>query len=329
MSDRGELTKLVAAQLASRQQTLESERGTKNDQYRDKKRALAERRNNSEAELTQLEQEIRLAEYREKLAEQSVDKYKVLEKGGFVSSAQSQQKEEDLIDIRSRMMSLKRSKVQLGANLISLQAEARDLESSHASELAQLDLSEATVRQEIAENEGRKSLFIVSPQAGIISTITYSPGQSVSEGQVIANLIPEAGNGQASADIEVHLFVPSRNAGFIEVGQQVNIRYEAFPFEKFGLQEGIVTAVSTTPFAPAELPSNLASTVLGNAQKVQGMSASEGLYRVKIGLQRQSVTVYGREQRLKPGMTLEADIAQDYRKIWEWVADPILAAWHR
>jgi membrane fusion protein len=49
------------------------------------------------------------------------------------------------------------------------------------------------------------------------------------------------------------------------------------------------------------------------------------LYRVKVTLKRQTIVAYGQEQALKPGMTLDADIVQDKRKIWEWVAEPILA----
>jgi membrane fusion protein len=32
---------------------------------------------------------------------------------------------------------------------------------------------------------------------------------------------------------------------------------------------------------------------------------------------------------LKPGMTLEADVVQDSRKIWEWVLEPVLAVLQR
>ncbi len=329
MGSKGELSVLVGTQLSIRQQTLDAERRTRSDQYKEKKKSLSDRQNGLIAEGVQLEQEIKLAEYRERLAVASVDKFKVLEKSGFVSFSQLQQKEEELIDVRSKLVSLKRAKAQLETGLIGLRSEARDLEGSHTSEMAQLDISAATLRQEIAENEGRKTLFIISPQAGMVSTITYASGQSVNAGQIIATLIPDSGDTRTSSEMEAHLFVPSRSVGFIEVGQQVNIRYDAFSFEKFGLQKGTVKAVSMTPFAPSELPVNLASTVLGTVQRAQGNTGSEGLYRVKIELERQSISVYGREQKLKPGMTLEADIAQDHRKIWEWFIDPILASWKR
>jgi membrane fusion protein len=114
--------------------------------------------------------------------------------------------------------------------------------------------------------------------------------------------------------------------GFVARGQSVLIRYQAFPYQKFGLQKGIVIDVSATPFAPNELPQNLASTILTNAQQnATGGSGGEALYRIRVRPEKQTIQAYGRSQYLKPGMTLEADVMQDSRKIWEWIAEPLLA----
>ena len=53
------------------------------------------------------------------------------------------------------------------------------------------------------------------------------------------------------------------------------------------------------------------------------------LYRIKVKLTRQTITTYGTEHPLMPGMTLEADVIQDRRKIWEWIAEPLLAVAYR
>jgi membrane fusion protein len=127
-------------------------------------------------------------------------------------------------------------------------------------------------------------------------------------------------------ELEVDLYAPSRTAGFVARGQNVLIRYEAFPYQKFGLQKGIVIDISATPFAPNELPQNLASTILANAQKnAFGGNGGEALYRIRVHPEKQTIQAYGRSEYLKPGMTLEADIRQDSRKIWEWIAEPLLA----
>lgn len=74
----------------------------------------------------------------------------------------------------------------------------------------------------------------------------------------------------------------------------------------------------------------MASTILSNAQQnIQGFNSNEALYRIKVKLDKQSIEAYGVAQHLKSGMTLEADVVQDRRKIWEWVLEPAIAMAHR
>ncbi len=151
---------------------------------------------------------------------------------------------------------------------------------------------------------------------------------------MLATLIPGKKDGASdSADsglLEAHLYAPSRSAGFVAIGQQVLIRYQAYPYQKFGLHLGTVIDISKTPFAPSELPASLASTILSNAQQnIQGFNSNEALYRIKVRLDTQTIAAYGQLQNLKPGMTLEADVLQDKRRIWEWIAEPVLAVAHQ
>lgn len=327
--DKGELSALIAQQLAVRRQTLDAERRTRVTQGEEKRRALDARLLNLAAELDQLDVEMALAKRRHALAQSSVEKYETLQRDGFVSAAQTQQKQEDLLDLSTRQSALSRSKVQLAANRLSLQAERDDLTRSLATELSQLDRAGAMLAQEVAENQSRKASLVTAPRDGTVTTITYQAGQAVNAGQVLATLLSNAADDNGDA-LEVHLYAASRTAGFVAAGQQVLIRYQAFPYQKFGLHDGVVIDVSKTPFAPAELPANLASTILSNAQQsILGFNGNEALYRIKVRLAKQSVDAYGTPQVLKPGMTLEADVLQDRRKIWEWIAEPLLAITHR
>jgi membrane fusion protein len=329
--DQGEITALVAQQLASRQQSLEAEQRLRNAQTADKKQALALRISNLSTEAAQLEQEISLSLRRHALAQESVTKYLTLQGNGYVSAAQTQQKQEELIDIASRLSNLQRNKLQLQANQLALQAEHSALANSLATDQAQLQRAVASLQQEIAENHNRKTSLITASQAGTITTLSSQTGQSINAGQVLATLIPGSPtsadkDGAGNSQLEAHLYAPSRSAGFVAIGQPVLIRYQAYPYQKFGLQKGRVSAISKTPFAPNELPANLASTILSNAQKnIQGFNSNEALYRIKVKLEKQSIDAYGQPQSLKPGMTLEADILQDRRRIWEWIIEPVLA----
>jgi membrane fusion protein len=78
--------------------------------------------------------------------------------------------------------------------------------------------------------------------------------------------------------------------------------------------------VSSTPFAVNELPPNLAP------QLAAQNTSNEALFRVTVKLAAQVVTTFGEVLPLKPGLTLEADVLQERRKIWEWVLEPLMAA---
>lgn len=327
---KGEVSALVAQQIAIRKQSIESERRTRIAQEAEKRHAIEARLQNLAAEIAQLEDEIGLAKRRQSLAQNSLKKYETLEGHGFVSSVQTQTKQEELIDVETRMSALARTRTQLLANRVAMKAEQDELQRSLATELAQLARTEASLNAEQLENDYRKSNIIVAPEAGTVTAVTNLPGQAVKEGQVLATLIPSQSRDKDAAHLEVHLYAPSRTAGFVAAGQTVLIRYQAFPYQKFGLQEGTVVDVSRTPFAPDELPSNLASTILSNAQSSgAATNINEALYRIRVRLAKQTIDAYGSAQNLKPGMTLEADVVQDRRRIWEWIAEPVLAVARR
>jgi len=323
----GELTALVAQQLSSRLHSLETERRLRTAQYQERKLALSQRLQGVNAEATNLQEETELVKRRLVLAEQNVHKYELLQASGFVSSTQTQQQQEGVIDMSVRLSNLGRSAVQLRTSRQAIESELAEQSTALATDLSQLQRAQAATEQEIAENESRKSVTITAPQSGRVTTVTSQVGQAISSGQSLATVIPVQTDGSGKpAALEVHLYAPSRTAGFVARGQQVLIRYQAYPYQKFGLQKGVVTDVSATPFAPNELPQNLASTILLNAQ--QGAAAyngGEALYRIRVLPEKQAIQAYGRAQYLRPGMTLEADVVQHSLKIWEWIAEPLLA----
>ncbi|XLZ72992.1 HlyD family efflux transporter periplasmic adaptor subunit [Massilia sp. SR12] len=316
----GELSTLIAQQLTIRREALQSERTARIAMAREKQRAVEARIANAEAEQVQLGNELKLANRRKALAQQSVGKYETLQASGFVSQAQTQQKQEELIDIEARLSALARSQSQLASTLVNLRAEREQLGQDLEGELAQFKRAEATLEQEAVQNRDRRRTLVVAPQSGTVTALNYHVGQALSAGQSLATLVPGAADG---ATLEANLYAPSRTAGFVKPGQKVLIRYQAFPYQKFGLHGGEIVDVSRTPFAPSELPANIAGTILGTV--AHGAGSNEALYRIRVKLDRQAIQVYGDSLPVKPGMTLEADIVQDQRKIWEWIAEPLIA----
>jgi membrane fusion protein len=311
----------VAMQIEARQQTIATERTLRELQSRQRESVLQDRIRTLQAELRQSAEECSLQERRVQLAQTTLSRNEQLGKDGFVSAAQVQTRQEERIDAQARLQSTQRTHLALQHDLQALKGEHDALAAQLKADVNQLERSRASLEQEATENTARKSMVITAPYAGQVTALGLQPGQSVQAGQTLLTLLPQAAPGSANQSrLQAHLYAPSHTAGFVRPGQTVYLRYAAYPYQKFGLYEGRITGVSSTPFAPNELPPNLAQQLVSQA------GSNEALYRINVQLADQSIRAYGEDVALKPGLTLEADVLQERRKVWEWVLEPVLAA---
>lgn len=314
----------VAQQIQARAQTLSTERTLRELQARQREAVLNDRIRTLQAELRQAEEECALQARRVQLAQVTLARNEQLAKDGFVSAAQVQARQEEQIDTKARLQSAQRARLGLQHDLQALKGELQALTAQLQTDLNQLERSHASLEQEATENTARKSVVVTAPFAGQVTALGLLPGQSVQAGQNLLTLLPQTEPGNSTpAALQAHLYAPSHTVGFVRPGQSVYLRYAAYPYQKFGLYQGRIASVSSTPFAPNELPPNLAQ------QLVNQVGSSEALYRINVQLADQAVRAYGQDVALKPGLTLEADVLQESRKVWEWVLEPVLAVKHK
>jgi membrane fusion protein len=318
----GDTAALVAQNLQQRRVTLDAERALRELQARQRQQALSDRIRALQTEQAQADNEAQLAERRVALAEKSVQRYQQLAREGFVADVQSQQKQEELLDLQARADAAKRNASALQREQQALKAELAASSTQLQTEQAQLDRSQASLAQESTENQSRQRMVVTAPQAGSVTALHVHTGAAVQPGQALATLIPQHANDN-SPQLEAQLYAPSRTAGFVQAGQTVWLRYAAYPYQKFGMARGQVRDVSRTPVNAQELPAGQGQALLQAAQ------SNEPLYRIRVQLARQQIDAYGQAQLLKPGMALEADVIQDRRAVWEWVLEPIIATGSR
>jgi len=131
--------------------------------------------------------------------------------------------------------------------------------------------------------------------------VHLQPGMPAAPDQSVLALLP------ADSRLHAELLVPSAAIGFVAPDQAVKLRFDAFPYQKFGMQHAVLHAVmqSPEPLRPGE-----------NAQP---------LYRALANLERQSVLAYGVAQPLMAGMQFTADVVVDERSLLEWLLEPLLS----
>lgn len=317
-TSRGDASELIAHDLNRRRTAIEAEQASIRAQHVKRNQELDDRLRALRTEASHAESEIALIRKREALAYKSLERLRDLVSRGFVTEAQLQQKEEEILDVSVRLSAAERSLESLLREAAAVAAQQSSLADSLHAQLARLDGESARVRQEESENAARSEFIVSASVTGIISALHAHPGLQAQPGQTLASILPAPAS-PSSSPLEAHLFAASRSMGFVRPGQRVLLRYAAYPHQRFGMGQGEVVRVSTTPIAPNDLPPGQAQALLSAAR------ANEPLYRIVVRLASSRIDAYGINQPLVAGMALEAEVIQDRRAVWEWMLDPLLA----
>ncbi|MBA4176026.1 MAG: secretion protein [Leptothrix sp. (in: Bacteria)] len=257
-----------------------------------------------EGELAQIDIEAGLQKQRLVMAEESLNRLKALEADQFISAAQSQAKSEEVLGLRAAAQALSRQRAALLRERAELDGERRALPLAASAAAGSLERDLAQLNRDAVEQDAEQRLVVRAPQSGTVSTVLAEPGQSVSPASALATLVPEG------AVLQAHLYAPSRAIGFVQPDQAVRLRFEAFPYQKFGQQPARVVQVSRTPLAPNELAA-LALPALGDG--------SEPMFRITVALEGPPVA-----SPLAAGMRLQADVLLERRRLIEWLFEPLL-----
>jgi len=278
----------------------------------DARRAALDRRLAAlEREATQLEGEAALQRQRRTLAEDALARLKSLEAQQFISQAQVQSKTEELLGLRVAEQALARQRAALERERAELEGERQTLPLLAESAVGGITRDLARLRRESAEQQGERRIVVRAPQSGTISAVLAETGQSVSPSSALASLVP------SGARLQAQLYAPSSAVGFVRVGMPVQLRFEAFPFERFGHWPAHVVEVSRVPLAPSEL-----AALALPATSAAAAAAGEPLFRITLAL---DARADAESTPLAAGMRLTADVLLDRRRLVAWLFEPLLA----
>ena len=177
------------------------------------------------------------------------------------------------------------------------------LKASEARELSQLRVQISQLEESRGATEASSRYLVRSPISGTVTALQGKAGQSVPPNAPIVMIVPE------QSELIATLLAPTRAAGFLEAGQDVNLLIDAFPYQKFGVKSGVIRDISKTPFRPGELDAPI--------------PFDQAVYRINVALETQTILAYGNDVTLKPGMTLQGDLITDRRTLLQWMLDPL------
>jgi membrane fusion protein len=294
----------VAGELAQRKSILEKEQLQLQQLGEQQVRQIKKRVLDLENEISQLDRETKLQEQRLNSAREQAQRFQQLAKEKFVSDVVARQKQDDVTDQEIRLQALKRQRITLERDLGSARLDEPSANLKARAQVDQVSRQISELQQNLVQEEAKRETVIRAPIDGIVTNIAVVQGQSVAADSLFATVLPKG------SVLHAELLVPTRAIGFVGKGREVVLRYDAFPYERFGQYRGVISEVGQTVWSAGE--------------KVGPLLIREPAYRVNVMLDRQAVSAQGQEIPLRSGMLVNADILLEKRSLLEWIFEPVL-----
>lgn len=246
-----------------------------------------------------------LLQQRLQLNQQRYQNYQALNNSGAISTMELQQQHELVLNIQQQLAELNANEQSQKAQIEQLSGQLQRLPSEQQQQLAMLDTDISRLKQQQTELHARGELLITAPIAGRVTNLVAEIGKNVQIGLPLLTIMPD------NAELQAVLLVPTRAYGFVKVGQHTRLRFDAFPYQRFGLYEGQVIKTAQAIAMPNEIDMPVA--------------VQEPVYRVEVALASQHIRAYGNTVPLQSGMLLSADIVLEQRSLLAWLFEPILS----
>jgi membrane fusion protein len=302
----GTTQELISEQLSIRRRSLEEQIRKMRVLEQTDRELLDVRIAAFRSEIATLQTMSNSQQQRVSMAEEAASHYERIQARGFISAEQLVAKQGELLDQRSRLQGLQREQINAARQLADLESQVVSLPLKYQNQTADLERAIAAAEQEMTENDARRGVMLVAPQSGTASAVTGEVGQAIDSSRPLLSIVPDG------ATLQAQLYATSRTVGFIDVGDEVRLRYQAYPYQKFGHHPGTVAAVSRTALSATEF------TDVSPAN-----AGAEPVYRVTVNLASQTVNAYGQPHQLQVGMVIEADVILETRRLYEWVLEPL------
>ncbi|HHS9669697.1 TPA: HlyD family secretion protein [Klebsiella michiganensis] len=237
----------------------------------------------------------------------SHDKYL---KDGLITKDQYNYQHSLYFQQQSAYQSLVTQKMQLESQLTQTNSDkitkAADFDNQISSQHNQIN----DYKNQLVESNANGNLIIKATTNGKIESLAVTKGQMVENGSSLAQIKP-------TGDIEYYLilWLPNNTIPYVKPGDTINIRYDAFPADKFGQFPGKVISISSVPASRQEMAEY---TNVNNGTSQQELA----LYKAIIKIKDKTFNYNGKTLTLSNGLKAQAVVFLEERPLYMWMFTP-------
>lgn len=245
--------------------------------------------------------------------------YEELGKEGFAGQLMVDEKKRLRIETEQDLATQKHNAQSIRASITQAEQRLAQIRSDYRQKLQAEKVTTYTEQQKLQQAWAKQShknslLQLKAPQAGVIKDLaTHTPGTVVSPGTVLMTLVP------VHETLNAEVWLKNEDAGFVHAGQSVKIKLMAYPFQKYGMIDGVVQQVG------ADATEQTQQRDSPNEEPKSQLPAS---YKTLIKLSQQQLNVDGKPLALSSGMQVAAEIKLADQTVMEYLLSPVRKAFH-
>ena len=239
-----------------------------------------------------------------------------LQKEGFAGRLLAEERRRQRIEAQQEMRAQAHAIEGYRATITQSRKRMEQLDSNYRQALYN-ERVEVTAQAEKLEQDQRKQVLrrdlleLKAPQDGTVKDLaTHTEGAVLTPGSVLLTIVP------ANEPLRAEVWVTNLDRGFVHPGQVVKVKVAPYPFQKYGMIEGVVTNVG------ADATEQSAS----NDPNAEAKAPPMHRFRSLVELKSQYLDANGVKHRLTPGMQVDAEIKLGDRTVLEYLLSPVRKA---
>lgn len=241
---------------------------------------------------------------------ENMDNYKNFHSRGLITKDQLTYQESLYYQQQNNLLNLSSQKDQNILQVTNLTSQIQTQAADFDNRIYQMELQRYDLQKELVENDQGSSIIVRALSDGKVDSMSVTVGQMVNAGDSLLQLLPNY-----IKNYYLVLWVPNDAVAYISEGDKVNIRYDAFPSEKFGQFSGIVKTISRTPASRQEM-------MTYQGAPADTADASGPWYKVIVLPNKQAIAYDDKSLSLENGMKAESTLFLEKRKIYQWMLSP-------
>ncbi|CAI1550038.1 HlyD family secretion protein [Serratia plymuthica] len=244
------------------------------------------------------------------IMKENMENYRRYQTRGLINKDQLSDQVALYYQQQNNLLGLSSQNEQNALQITALESQIHTQAAEFDNQIYQMELQRYDLQKEMLNIDADGTIIVRVLADGRVDSLSVTVGQMVNVGDSLLQIIPHKIDHYALV-----LWVPNDAIPYIATGDKVNVRYDAFPAEKFGQFAGTVSVISKAPASPQEM------LTYQGAPKA-ALTTAVPYYKVIVRPEKQ-VIVYNRKRlSLENGMKAQSTLFLEKRSIYQWMLSP-------